>query len=122
MADEPLALTACFLRAVSRPDEEVRTGWVPVGGGGEHKGPVTRAGGGGAGSRNDVSCGLGDELCGEPAWGAAPPFQELSVGREGVCIGASQHRTPGREEAGGQGGWEPLGGDRGAQEPVRGRA
>ena len=64
MADEPLALTTCFLRAVSKPDGEVRTGWVPVGGGqrGEHKGPVTRAGGGGAGSRRDVSCGLGDEL------------------------------------------------------------
>ena len=110
VADEPLALTACFLRAVSKPEGEVRTGWVPVGGGGggwggEHRGPVTRAGGGGAGSRRDVSCGLGDELCGEPAWGAAPPFQELSVGREGVCIGASQHglqvgRKQGAREAG----------------------
>ena len=94
-----------------------------AGGRGEHRGPVTRAGGGGrAGSRNEVSGGLGDELCGEPAWGPAPAFQELSVGRGGVCIGASQHRTPGREEARGQGGWEPLGGDRGAQEPVWGRA
>lgn len=65
---------------------------------------MTRAGGGGAGSRRDVSCGLGDELCGEPVWGAAPPFQELSVGR-GVCLGASQHglqvgRKQGAREAG----------------------
>lgn len=34
--------------------------------------------------------------------GLTPPLQERPAGREGVCTGASQHRTPGMEEAGGQ--------------------
>lgn len=47
LGDETLALTALLPGGLSEgPDEEVRTGWVLVGGG-ELRGPMTTAGGAG---------------------------------------------------------------------------
>nr|XP_009008024.1 perforin-1 isoform X1 [Callithrix jacchus] len=56
---------------------------VGAGGRGEHKGPVTTAGGG-AGSRSDVSGDWGEEPQ-WAAWGLTPPFQEPRWERMSVC-------------------------------------